>query len=93
MNAPQEHDIARQHLIDPENANLQYNLACAMSLLGEHARALDILEGVASRSSQGMLSWIETDSDLDPIRPDPRYDAMIARARERLAKKLQTPLG
>ena len=83
----------RAHLIDPENANLQYNLACAMSLLGEHARALDILEGVASRSSQGMLSWIETDSDLDPIRPDPRYDAMIARARERLAKKLQTPLG
>ena len=47
----------------------------------------------AKRSSQGMLSWIETDSDLDPIRPDPRYDAMIARARERLAKKLQTPLG
>ena len=83
----------RARLIDPDNANLQYNLACAMSLLGEQARALDILDGVASRSSQGMLSWIETDSDLDPIRPDPRYDAMIARARARLEKKTQTPPG
>lgn len=77
----------RAHLVDPENVNLQYNLACAMSLLGECDRALDILEGVAARSSQGMLSWIETDSDLDPLRSDPRLDGMLARARERLAQK------
>ncbi|UNK57247.1 TIR domain-containing protein [Pseudoxanthomonas daejeonensis] len=77
----------RAHLVDPENANLQYNLACAMSLLGEYGRALDILEDVVSRSSQGMLSWIETDSDLDPIRSDPRYDGMIGGARDRLALK------
>ncbi len=83
----------RAHLIDPDNANLQYNLACAMSLLGEKTRALDILEGVAARSSRGMLSWIQTDSDLDPIRPDPRFDTMIARARERLEKKAPTPPG
>lgn len=77
----------RAHLVDPENVNLQYNLACAMSLLGECDRALDILEGVAARSSQGMLSWIETDSDLDPLRSDPRLDGMLSRARERLAQK------
>jgi adenylate cyclase len=58
-----------------------------MSLLGEYGRALDILEDVVSRSSQGMLSWIETDSDLDPIRSDPRYDGMIGGARDRLALK------
>jgi adenylate cyclase len=77
----------RAHLVDPENANLQYNLACAMSLLCEYGRALDILEEVVSRSSQGMLSWIETDSDLDPIRDDPRYETMIERASARLSAK------
>ncbi|WP_052633582.1 TIR domain-containing protein [Pseudoxanthomonas suwonensis] len=77
----------RARLIDPDNANLLYNLACGMSLLGERGRALDILEGVAERSSLGMLSWIETDSDLDAIRDDPRYRVMIDRARQRLAQK------
>jgi adenylate cyclase len=75
----------RARLIDPDNANLHYNLACAMSTLGELDRALSILEDVSDRSSPGMLSWIEADSDLDPIRADPRYDAMIGRAKARLA--------
>jgi adenylate cyclase len=75
----------RAYLIDPDNANLNYNLACAMSTLGEHDRALNILEGVADRSSPGMLTWIEADSDLDPIRDDPRFEAMIARAKARHA--------
>jgi adenylate cyclase len=74
----------RANLIDPDNLNLQYNLSCAMSLLGERDAALAILQGVAERSSLGMLSWIETDSDLDPVRDDPRYTRMIADARGRL---------
>ena len=74
----------RARLIDPDNANLHYNLACAMSTLGEKDRALSILEDVAERSSPGMLSWIEADSDLDPVRGDPRFDAMIAKAKARL---------
>lgn len=78
----------RARLIDPDNANLQYNLACAMSLLGEHDQALTILQGVADRSSMGMLSWIETDSDLDAIRSHPRYGGMIERARLRLEQKV-----
>jgi hypothetical protein len=32
----------------------------------------------------GMLSWIEADSDLDPIRDDPRFQAMLQAARQRL---------
>ncbi|HUG98160.1 MAG TPA: hypothetical protein VMQ83_03195, partial [Gammaproteobacteria bacterium] len=75
----------RARLIDPDNANLHYNLACAMATLGECDRALTILEGVSDRSSPGMLSWIEADSDLDPIRTDPRYQPMIEKARARLA--------
>lgn len=77
----------RARLIDPHNSNLHYNLACAMSTLGEHDRALTILEGVAERASQGMLSWIEADSDLDPIRGNARFDTMIVRAKDRLARR------
>jgi adenylate cyclase len=77
----------RARLIDPDNSNLHYNLACAMCSLGEHDRALAILEGVAEKASQGMLRWIEADSDLDPIRSDPRFDAMTAGAKARFAQK------
>ena len=77
----------RARLIDPDNANLQYNLACAMSLLGEQDRAFEILQRVAEKSSQGMLSWIQSDSDLDPLRTDPRFDAMVASTVSRLAQK------
>ncbi|NGP53084.1 TIR domain-containing protein [Thioalkalivibrio sp. XN8] len=79
--------VTRARLIDPDNSNLHYNLACAMSTLGESDTALAILEGVAQRASQGMLSWIEADSDLDPIRSDPRFDRMIGAAKERLAQR------
>jgi adenylate cyclase len=75
----------RARLIDPDNANLQYNLACAMSMLGEHDEAITILRGVAERSSPGMLGWIESDSDLDPIRTHPGYLEIIEGARLRLA--------
>lgn len=79
----------RARLIDPDNANLQYNLACAMSLVGEHDHAFRILEGVAERSSLGMLSWIESDSDLDPLRADPRFEPMLSKAKARLAAKIE----
>jgi len=79
----------RARLIDPDNANLQYNLACAMSQLGEHEEAISILRGVAERSSPGMLSWIESDSDLDGIRSNPGYQDIIEVARRRLAQQAE----
>jgi adenylate cyclase len=75
----------RARLIDPDNANLHYNLACAMAVLGELDRALSILEGVAERSTPGMLSWMEADSDLDAVRKDPRFGVMLDKARDRLS--------
>ncbi len=76
----------RARLIDPENINLHYNLACAMSALRETDRAIEILEGVAERASPGMLSWIEADSDLDSVRADERYRAIIEKTKARLSR-------
>ena len=55
----------RARLVDPENVNLHYNLACAMSSLGEIDLALETLDGIASKLSPGMVSWLEADTDLD----------------------------
>jgi adenylate cyclase len=75
----------RARLVDPENANLHYNLACAMSSLGEFDLMLETLGGIASRLSPGMLSWMDADTDFDPIRNDPRFKALIEKVRARLA--------
>ena len=63
----------RARLVEPEAVNLQYNLACAMSSLGETNLAIDALAGIASKLSPGMMSWLEADTDLDPLRGDARF--------------------
>jgi adenylate cyclase len=74
----------RARLVDPDSVNLHYNLACAMSALGDVAMTLETLATIAQRLSPGMISWIEADSDFDPIREDPGFKAMIDAARARL---------
>ncbi len=75
----------RARLVDPDNVNLHYNLACAMSTMGEADLALQVLEGVAKKMSPGMVSWVEADSDLDFIREQPRFIAMMKAVKARLA--------
>jgi adenylate cyclase len=57
-----------------------YNLACAYSTLGEVDRAIELLDG-AVHSGRGNLGWIEHDPDLDNVRGDPRFAAIVARLR------------
>jgi adenylate cyclase len=75
----------RARLVDPDNINLAYNLACAMSSLGEVDLTLETLAGVASRLSPGMMSWMEADTDFDPMRKEPRFQAMMDQVKARLA--------
>ena len=78
--------VTRARLVDPDNVNLHYNLACALSILGELEMTLQTLAGISSRFSPGMLSWLEADSDFDPMREDPRFKALIAQVKARLAQ-------
>ena len=72
-------------LLEPDNLNLRYNLACSMASLGEKTLALDLIEPVLDRAQKQNLIWFRTDNSLDPIRDDPRMQAMVARAEARLA--------
>ncbi|MEY2853193.1 MAG: hypothetical protein RL030_325 [Pseudomonadota bacterium] len=75
----------RARLVDPEAVNLQYNLACAMSALQEADLAMEALDGISMKLSPGMVTWLEADTDLDPIREDPRFKAMMEGVKARLA--------
>jgi adenylate cyclase len=77
---------ARAMLLDPQNYNLMYNLACSMSRSGEIDEALKLLDPVLRAAQSQSLNWFNVDSDLDPIRDDPRYKTMFEQAEARLAK-------
>ena len=78
--------VERGLLIDPDNGRMRYNFACGLSgFLGDHDRALELLAPVFAECSAGLLRHVAQDPDLDGIRHDPRFQAMVAAALERTA--------
>jgi len=75
----------RAMLLEPDNLNLRYNLACSLVSLGEMDLAIELLEPVFDRVQKQNLLWFKNDNSLDPLRDDPRMQAMVARADARLA--------
>ncbi len=73
-------------LIDPENEIMRYNFACALSIhLRDIEGALELLGPNFQRATRTNLNHVKADPDMDPLRDDPRLQAMIAAAEERLA--------
>lgn len=56
---------------------LFYNLACSESILGQRDQAIEHL-GRAVALSTEFLGYAREDTDLDPIRDDPRFVALIS---------------
>jgi adenylate cyclase len=74
----------RALLLDPSNTNLSYNLACSMVHLGEMDAALKFLGLTFQTASAQGLAWSDRDNDLDAIREDPQFKAMMSAAKARL---------
>ena len=68
--------------IDPDDNIARYNAACTYSLLGEIERSIDLLEQCIPLFGNDMRLWFKNDSDLDPIRTNPRYDQLVLLAQE-----------
>ena len=62
--------------IDPGDAGVRYNVACLYALEGEKDRAFECLEK-AVRAGFGNRAWIEKDPDLESLRDDPRFTALM----------------
>jgi adenylate cyclase len=78
--------INRALLIDPDNMNARYNFACVLtSRLHEPDAALELLGPVFETLAIGFLNHAKIDPDLDPLRDDPRFKAMVAAAETRLS--------
>jgi adenylate cyclase len=78
--------IERALLLDPDNQNMRYNLACTLiGIVGDADAGLDMLAVHLQRCRSDALNWIRTDADLDPVRDHPRFKAMYAAAEARVA--------
>jgi hypothetical protein len=61
----------------PEYAGLLYNLACCESLAGRTADAIEHLRPAIEKSDR-YRSFAADDSDFDPIREEPEFQALVA---------------
>jgi len=80
--------MSRTLLIDPDNMNARYNFACSLATLSTERDvdgALEMLGPVFESLAAGFLNHAKADPDLNPLRDDPRYKAMVAAAERRLA--------
>ena len=73
-------------LLDPDNFIMRYNLACALAAtLDQPDRAIDVLEPYFENTmSATHVRHADADPDLDGLRDKPRFQAMVAAAKERL---------
>ena len=80
--------IDRAMLLEPDNVNMRYNFACSLSLYLKDAEgALGLLETVFARDRADFVASASSDPDLDPIRDDPRFRALMAQAKARLRRR------
>jgi adenylate cyclase len=78
--------IDRALLLDPDNIMMRYNLACTLTVgLNDTERALEVMapyfEGVVSATQ---IRHVDADPDLNRVRDDPRFQEMLAGAKQRL---------
>jgi len=71
--------MAEDALVRGENEPLVlYNIACFFALRGDADRSIELLNRAVDRG-WGDRAWVETDSDLDSLRGDARFQALLDR--------------
>ncbi len=66
----------RAFALDPGDAMLLYNLACIHALAGRGDDAILHLQR-AVRAGMNFVAWLRNDSNLDPLRGSPRFEAIV----------------
>lgn len=70
----------RARRLEPDEPMLLYNVACIYSMAACPDEAIDCLDA-CFKNGFSYIEWAEHDSNLDAIRDDSRYLALMERAR------------
>jgi adenylate cyclase len=82
--------IERALLVDPDNLTMRYNFSCILAgYLGDKEAALKMLQMTFSVAGESIIRVADADTDLDAIRDDPRFQAMLVQAKQRLGIKME----
>jgi adenylate cyclase len=78
--------IRRALLLDPDNLNMRYNIACTLVVdFDDKEAAVEALEPFFERiNSTVWMRHVDADPDLYPLRDDARFKSMLASAKQRL---------
>ncbi|MDE2272485.1 MAG: TIR domain-containing protein [Xanthomonadaceae bacterium] len=83
--------MSRALMFDPDNWDMRYNFACALSVyLKDEDAALEMLKPLYETVTTPLLEYSKVDPDLDVLHSDPRWQAMVAAAEKRLAVEMQS---
>jgi adenylate cyclase len=85
--------MERALLVDPDNLSMHYNFACALAaFIGNKDAALRHLERSLATAGAFHLSMVDADPDLNSLRDEPRFQAIVARAEKRLGIEDAVPV-
>jgi adenylate cyclase len=76
--------IRRVLILEPDDAMVQYNMACALAQIGETEQSIELLETAWQKIDPGFINWMKNDSDLASLRDHPRYRELIRRGEAQL---------
>lgn len=77
--------IERALLIDPDNGKMRYNFACVLAnYLDEKDEAIKLLATTLPFANRALVINAAVDPDMDPLRGDPRFTAILDRAKKQL---------
>lgn len=62
--------------LEPEDSGVLYNVGCNYALLGQSEEAIRCLEKAVGLGF-GHKEWLANDTDLDSLRPNPRFQALL----------------
>ncbi|MBV6426417.1 MAG: hypothetical protein KIPDCIKN_00929 [Haliscomenobacter sp.] len=68
--------LQRALTLDPDDAMLLYNAGCIFALAGDLEKAFSTLERAVGAGLK-QKGWFENDSNLDSLRSDPRFHALL----------------
>jgi TolB-like protein/class 3 adenylate cyclase/Flp pilus assembly protein TadD len=70
-----------------EGPAISAQVAEVYAVLGDHARAIEILDGLLNRPSELTVPNLKLNPAWDPLRNDPKFQALLARHGEKIAGK------